>query len=94
MQNMKFVDTQIASLKDKVIALVNCAMPFDKIVSIAETIQTTTELSILQQPPNEQKQLKSSIQNKFMQFQKSNHTLPPYVAPAQKKAYKLLWGLA
>ena len=60
-------------------------MHFDKIVSIAEKIQTSTELSTQQQAPHKRKQFRQCSQGKPMKFQKSDYKLPPNVAAAQKQ---------
>ena len=60
-------------------------MPFDEIVCIAEKIQTTTKLTVLQQPIQKQKQFWQWSQGKPMEFQKSNYKLRPNMAAAQQK---------
>ena len=47
--NMKFVDGLIPLLREKVTPLIDWDMPFDEIVSIAEQILTTTNLTVPQQ---------------------------------------------
>ena len=82
---MKFVDGLIPLLREKVRPLIDWDMPFDEIVSIAEKIQTTTKLTVLQQPVQKQKQFRQWSQGKPMEFQKSNYKLLPNVAAAQQK---------
>ena len=84
-KKMKFVNSLISALKEKVRPLVDWGMHFDEIVSIAEKIQTTTKLSTPQQPLHKQEQLRQWSQGKPMQFQKSDYKLPPNMAAAQKK---------
>ena len=55
-KNMKFVNALIPALEDKVRLPVDWGMHFDKIVSIAEKIQTTTTLTTPQRPLHKQKQ--------------------------------------
>ena len=82
---MKFVNGLIPALKQKVRPLVDWEIHFDEIVSIAEKILTTAELTTLLQPPQKQKQFRQWSPGKHMQFQKSNHKLSPNVAPPSKK---------
>ena len=57
-KQMKFVNDLIPAWEEKVRPLVDWGMHFDEIVSIAEKILTTTELSTPQQPPHKQKQFR------------------------------------
>ena len=84
-KTMTFVNGLIPVLKKKVRPLVNWEMHFDKIVSIAEKIQSTTKLTTLQQPPHKQKQFKQCSQGKRMQFSKSDYKVPPNVSAAQRR---------
>ena len=47
LKKMKFVNRLIAALEEKVRPVLDCGMPFDKIVTMREKIQTTIAAFIL-----------------------------------------------
>ena len=84
---MKFVDGLIHLLRDKVRRLIDWDMLCDERVSIGEKIQTTTKLTILQEPGLEQKQFTQWSPGKPIEFPKSDCKLP-HNEPAAKQKCK------